>query len=71
MNERDTKLRVAIRARDRGGYMYQIFSLAGEPRTVWSDEKSYPSPEEAERAGYKAIAALNRSSVGKRSLVRR
>jgi hypothetical protein len=57
-SERYTKFRVAVRARDRGGYVYQIFTLAGEPRTLQSDNKSYATPEEAERAGNHAISVL-------------
>jgi hypothetical protein len=60
MNERYLKFRVAVRARDNGQYMYQIFTLAGEPRTFQSDNRGYATPEEAERAGYDAIAVLKR-----------
>jgi hypothetical protein len=41
--------------------MYQIFTLAGEPRTFRSDSESYATPAEAERAGYEAVAVLNRA----------
>jgi hypothetical protein len=58
MHESDLKFRVAVRARDGGRYMYQIFTLAGEPRTFRSDNKSYASPQEAEKAGYEAVAVL-------------
>jgi len=58
MHERE--LRVAIRARERGGYTYQIFTVASEPRTLLGakDDDSYASPAEAERAGFEAVAVL-------------
>jgi hypothetical protein len=33
--------------------------MAGEPRTLQSNDQSYPTPEDAERAGYEAVAVLN------------
>jgi hypothetical protein len=64
MNELHKRFKVAVRARDSGRYMYQIFTVAGEPRTFRSDSKSYATPDEAERAGYEAVAVLkgNRSN---------
>ena len=59
MNERDQRFRVAVRAQDGGSYSYQIFTMAGEPRTLQSNDQSYPTPEDAERAGYEAVAVLN------------
>jgi hypothetical protein len=55
------ELRVAVRARKSGGYTYQIFTVASEPRTLVSAENdnSYASPADAERAGYEAVAILN------------
>jgi hypothetical protein len=38
--------------------MYQLFTLAGEPRTFQSDDKSYDTPEAAVQAGYEALAVL-------------
>jgi predicted ATPase len=58
MNEPDQNFRVAVRAEDSGGYVYQIFTVAGEPRTFRSDSRRYATPEEAERAGYEAVDAL-------------
>jgi len=52
------RYRVAVRASEGGRYTYQIFTVAGEPRTFLSDNASYASPEEAERAGYDAIEEL-------------
>jgi hypothetical protein len=54
------ELRVAVRARASGGYTYQIFTVASEPRTLVSAENdnSYASPADAERAGYEAVAVL-------------
>jgi hypothetical protein len=58
MHESDLRFRVAVRARDGGRYVYQIFTVAGEPRTFRCDDKSYASPQEAEKAGYEAVAVL-------------
>jgi len=58
MNEHHLKFRVAVRARDNGRYTYQIFTLAGEPRTFQSADKSYKTPEEAVEAGHEAVAVL-------------
>ena len=58
---RGPELRVAVRAREGGdGYTYQVFTVASEPRTLLSAKNgnSYPSPAEAERAGYEAVAVL-------------
>jgi predicted ATPase len=59
MNERNKKFRVAVRAQNGGNYNYQIFTVAGEPQTLQSDNQSYATPEDAERAGYEAVAVLN------------
>ena len=58
VNELCKRFRVAVRARDGGKYMYQIFTVAAEPRTFRSDNESYATPDEAERAGYEAVAVL-------------
>jgi hypothetical protein len=44
-----------VRARKNGGYTYQIFTMASEPKTLLSLQKddSYASPAEA------AVAVLN------------
>jgi hypothetical protein len=54
------ELRVAVRARESGGYTYQIFTVASQPRTLVSAESdsSYASPADAERAGYEAVKVL-------------
>jgi hypothetical protein len=59
LRERD--LRVAVRARKNGGYTYQIFTVASEPKTLLSTKNgcSYGSPAEAARAGFEAAAVLN------------
>jgi len=56
----ERELRVAVRARESGGYTYQIFTVASEPRTLLSAKNgnSYASPAEAERAGYDAVSVL-------------
>jgi hypothetical protein len=51
MNDGHIEFRVAVRARDGGRFMYQIFTLAGEPRTFRSDSESCATPAEAARAG--------------------
>jgi predicted ATPase len=58
VNEFHQRFRVAVRARESGRYTYQIFTIAGEPRTFRSDNQSYDTPDEAERAGYEAVAVL-------------
>jgi hypothetical protein len=58
MNEHDQRFRVAVRALDGGRYIYQIFVMGGEPRTIQSDNASYATPEDAEEAGYEALSAL-------------
>jgi hypothetical protein len=63
MNDRDQKFRVAVRALDRGRYIYQIFIIGGEPRTIECDNTSYPTPADAEMAGFEAISALEVSSI--------
>jgi hypothetical protein len=54
----EREFRVAVRARERGGYTYQIFAVSSEPRTLLDakNDHSYTSPAEAERAGFEAIA---------------
>jgi hypothetical protein len=58
VNGSDQKFRVAVQARNGGRYMFQIFTMAGEPRTLQIDDNCYASPEEAERAGCEAVALL-------------
>jgi hypothetical protein len=57
---REREFRVAVRARENGGYTYEIFTVASEPQTLLGDKNghSYASPAEAERAGYEAVAVL-------------
>jgi hypothetical protein len=51
--------RVVVRARENGGFVYQIFTVgSAEPRPFQSDRKIYATREEAERAGYLAAAIL-------------
>ncbi len=58
-SERD--LRIAVRAGKNGYYSYQIFTVAGEPKTLLSSRRvrSYASPAEAAKAGLEAAAVLN------------
>jgi hypothetical protein len=51
--------RVAIRASASGRYTYQLFTLAGQPHTLLTDDTGFDSPHEAERAGYQAIERMD------------
>jgi hypothetical protein len=57
----EQELRIAVRAAKNGRYSYQIFTVAGEPRTLLSSRRhrSYASPAEATKAGLAAAAVLN------------
>ncbi len=57
----EQELRIAVRARKNGRYSYQIFTVAGEPKTPLSSRRirSYASPAEAAKAGLEAAAVLN------------
>jgi hypothetical protein len=57
-NKRDRRFKVAVRAREGGRYNYEIFTVAAEPQTLQGEDKTYASPQEAERAGYEALAVL-------------
>jgi hypothetical protein len=53
--------RVIIRAREDGGYRYQIFAVGGfDPRPSQSDNVTYVTREDAERAGQAAAAVLRK-----------
>jgi hypothetical protein len=54
---------VAIRAGAGGRYTYQLFTMAGEPRTFLADDTSFDSPQEAERAGYEALKRLDPMTI--------
>jgi hypothetical protein len=52
-------LRVIVRAREDGGYRYQIFTVGStDPRPSQSDNVTYVTREDAERAGQVAAAIL-------------
>jgi hypothetical protein len=57
----EQELTIAVRAGKNGRYSYQIFTVAGEPKTVLSSRRlrSYASPAEAAKAGLEAAAVLN------------
>jgi hypothetical protein len=59
MHSNESRFKVAVRARDGGRYVYQIFTVLGEPRTVQIGDKTYASPQEAEQAGHEAVEVLN------------
>jgi hypothetical protein len=61
MAEQKPMFRVVVRRRDidRGGYVYQIWSVGGGgPRPFQSDNVTYATREAAERAGQLAAAIL-------------
>jgi hypothetical protein len=53
-----SRYRVAVCARADGRYAYQLFAVAAEPRTLVTDDTTFGSPEEAERAGYEVLELL-------------
>jgi hypothetical protein len=58
-------LRVIVRAREDGGYRYQIFSVgSANPRPSQSDNVTYATREDAERAGQVAAAILLKDEKG-------
>jgi hypothetical protein len=62
MTSSNARFSVAVCARGNGKYIFQIFTVTAEPQTFLSDDTTYCSPEEAERAGYKALEALARQT---------
>jgi hypothetical protein len=63
LNECGPKFQVAVRASADGRFTFEIFSVSGEPRTLQVDRQYYATPDDAERAGYAAIAAKGPSLV--------
>ena len=57
MSDRDPKFSVAVRASADGRFTFEIFTVSGEPQTIRFETRHYSSPDDAERAGYEAIAA--------------
>jgi hypothetical protein len=57
LSERGRKFQVAVRASADGRFTFEIFSVSGEPRTLQVGSQYYATPDDAERAGYAAIAA--------------
>ncbi len=60
MSENKLLFRVIVRARENGaGYRYQIFTVgSADPRPSQSDNVTYATREDAERAGQAAAAIL-------------
>jgi hypothetical protein len=58
-----SQYRVAVCARPDGRYTYQLFAVAAEPRTLLTDDTTFDSPEEAERAGYEILELLEHAAV--------
>ena len=57
LSENGPKFQVAVRASADGKFTFEIFSVSGEPRTLQVGSQYYATPDDAERAGYAAIAA--------------
>jgi hypothetical protein len=58
-------LRVIVRARENGGYRYQILAVgSAAPRPAQSDNVTYATREDAERAGQLAVANLLKDEKG-------
>jgi hypothetical protein len=54
----DRQYRVTTRERVTGGWTYQLFVIGeDDPLAFEGENKSYITQEEAERAGYEAVAA--------------
>jgi hypothetical protein len=62
LSERGPKFQVAVRASADGRFTFEIFAVSGEPQTLQFETGYYTSPEDAERAGYEAIAATGLST---------
>jgi hypothetical protein len=43
---------MAVRASADGRFIFEIFTVSGEPRTLQFKSRHYSSPGDAERAGY-------------------
>jgi hypothetical protein len=59
----NSQYRVAVCARADGRYTYQLFAVAAEPRTLLTDDTSFGSPEEAERAGHEILELLEHAAA--------
>jgi hypothetical protein len=55
------KFRVVVRARESGGYCYQIFTVGSSEPSIRSDSKIYATREEAEHAGFLAASLIEPS----------
>jgi hypothetical protein len=55
--------RVAVCVRADGRYRYGLFAMAGEPRTLLTDDASFDSPQAAERAGHEMLELLEHAAV--------
>ena len=59
------RVRVIVRAREDGGYRYQIFTVgSADPRPSQSDNVIYATREDAERAGQVTAAILLKDEKG-------
>jgi hypothetical protein len=56
LSECGPKFSVAVRASADGRFIFEIFTVSGEPRTLQFESRHYSSPGDAERARYEAIA---------------
>jgi hypothetical protein len=57
LKESDPKFRVAVCASGDGRFTFEIYTAAGEPRTLQANRRHYATPDDANRAGHAAIAA--------------
>jgi hypothetical protein len=53
---------VVVRARESGGYAYQIFTVDSSQPSIRSDNEIYATREAAERAGYLAAGLIEPST---------
>jgi hypothetical protein len=56
------KFRVVVRARESGGYAYQIFTVDSSQPSIRSDNEIYATREAAVRAGYLAAGLIEPST---------
>jgi len=58
MSESLENFSVAVVATDDGRFAYQVFLVCGEPRTLFTDDARYLTPDDAAKAGYEAAASM-------------
>jgi hypothetical protein len=63
MSESLENFSVAVVATDDGRFAYQVFLVCGEPRTLFTDDARYLTPDDAAKAGYEAAASMFETPV--------